>query len=38
MEPKRHFTIPEGVGQALAETQLSMLDEQAAAAALGTTA
>ena len=38
MEPEGHLPFAEGVGQALAEAQLSELDEPAAAPALGATA
>src|SRR5256884_7863242 len=38
MEPQRHLALAKGIGQALAETQLSPLDGLAAAAALGAAA
>src|SRR6266852_4782043 len=38
MEPHRHLALRKGVGQALAEAQLSTLDALSAAAALGATA
>src|SRR5205809_6995926 len=38
MEPQRHLALAEGIGEALAETQLSALDNLSAAAALGASA